>query len=72
MPTKRTFVRNTSTNRVILGGGKGVPMLTLGGQADKDVDKAPNIGQQVEGPRVARYRKGGMGALAERLGLQIG
>jgi len=76
MATKPLSVRNTSTNRIILGGGKGVPMVTLGGKDDasKDgvpVDGAPRLSRVLEPERAARFRKGPMGALAERLGLQF-
>ena len=71
MATKRLFARNTSTRRIILGGKKGVPMTTFGGSDDKDVDKAPDIGRELDAERSARFRTGGMGELAQRLGLQL-
>ena len=71
MATKPLLVRNTSTRRIILGGGKGVPMVTLGGKDDHGVDKAPSISLQLDPVRSARFRKDGMGALAARLGLQF-
>jgi len=71
MSAKTTTVRNTSTNRVVLGGGRGVRPIILGGSDDLGADKAPSLSAQTDVDRVARFRKGPMGDLAQRLGVQF-
>lgn len=72
---KNLRVQNTSTRRIILGGRKGEPMVTLGGKADekngKPIDGAPLRARTLEGERATRFRKNrSMAELGEKLGLR--